>query len=88
MQELYLIRITACHKPWRYSSVVYTTNNRLFDFLKIHKDQLIDEVNWSAYLEVSNEPEEDLDYYDALDEGSEEPNFPIIMLGEVELYTE
>lgn len=85
MQEAYVIRITACHKPWRYSSTIYTTNKRLFEVIKLEENQFIETVNWSNY---SGEGSEDFDYYDALDEGSVDPIFPLIILGEVEVYTE
>lgn len=85
MQELYVIRITACHKPWRYSSTVHTTNKHLFDFLKNNDQPFLPEISWSEYEVID---EDTFDPYEKLDEGSVEPVYPFITLGEVEIYTE
>lgn len=86
MQELYIIRQTACHKPWRYSGTTYTTNKKLFDFLKNSDESFLPEFNWAEYAGV--EEEEDYDWYDCMEEGSVIPVYPFIVLDEVEVYTE
>lgn len=86
MQELYIIRQTACHKPWRYSGTTYTTNKRLFEFIKNSDESFMPEIDWAGYAGV--EDQDDFDWYECLDEGSVEPVYPFIVLGEVEVYTE
>lgn len=85
MQELYLIRTTACHKPWRYSGTVYTTNEHLFNFLKNSDESYLPDISWSEYEVID---EDTFDPYEKLDEDSVEPVYPFIVLGEVEIYTE
>lgn len=85
MQSLYIIRIIACHKPWRYSRTIYTTNKKLFDFIK-SQNELIDDVLWSEYCETNED--EDFDYYDHLIQGSVNPIYPFVVLNETEIYTQ
>lgn len=84
MQELYIIREVACHKPWRYSGNTYTTNKSLFEFLKNSKETFLPNIDWSGYAVY----DEDF-VYNIMQEGSVvNPEYPFIVLGEVEVYTE
>lgn len=86
MQELYVIRRTACHKPWRYSDTVYTTNAGLFNFLNECEETFVPSIDWSPYTVVDDEDEDFI--YNLLEKGSEEPVYPFIVLGETEIFIE
>lgn len=93
MQELYVIRITACYKPWRYSSTIYTTSKKLFDFINSPESQetgMINDLEWTSYLnrDLTDDEQEDFDYYVYLDDGSVSPEYPFVLLAETEIYTE
>jgi hypothetical protein len=88
MQELYIIRITACHKPWRSSGATYTTSKRLFDFIDSHGECMMSDLNWTEYVGRDTDEENDFDAYECMDEGSVEPTYPFIVLGQTEIYTE
>lgn len=90
MQELYIIRKTACYKPWCYSSTIYTTNKKLFDFIDQSEEEMFEGLDWTKYLErdLTEEEEEDFDAYALFDEGSVDPTYPFIVLAETAIYTE
>ena len=85
MQSVYRINLTACHKPWRYSSVFYTQNKELMDFIKNSEGIMADDIEWSKFS-----GNEDEDYYELFDkyEIDEEVKTPYILLDEVTVWTE
>lgn len=93
MQELYVIRILASYKPWRYSRTVYTTSKKLFDFINSPESQetgMVEDLEWaSSYLarDLTEDELEDFDYYAYLDDGSVKPEYPFVVLAETEIYT-
>lgn len=92
MQELYVIRITACHKPWRYSNTIYTSSRKLFDFINSPESQetaMVEDLEWTSYLDrdLTEDEQEDFDYYAYLDDGSVKPEYPFVILAETEIYT-
>lgn len=86
MQELYVIRKTACHKPWRYSDTLYTTNAKLFHFLNECEETFVPSIDWSSYTAYDEEDEDFV--YNILDNGSVEPVYPFVVLGETEVFVE
>jgi hypothetical protein len=74
---MYRLNIIACHKPWRGSQTLYTSNSSVFNLF--YEDSMLEDV----------ELPEDQDIWDFLEENfTSKMSYPITIQAETTVYTE